>query len=69
MTHFGPLHLRLHANKYHPSTIATHVNDLYEILKENYKPACIILSDGGVDFSPKSVINSLIYYRLFMELD
>ena len=45
--HSGPLHLRLHANKYHPSTNTTGINDLYKILKENHKPSCIILSHGG----------------------
>ena len=30
---------------------------------------CIILSDRGVDFSPKNIMNSLFYYRLFKELD
>ena len=69
MPHFAPLHLCLRVNKCHPSTIATHVNDLYKILKESHKPAYIILSDGGVNFSPKNVINSLFYYRLFKEIN
>ena len=68
--HSGPVHLRLRANKYHPSTTATHANDLYEILKEESKEAAyIILCDGGADFSPKNVVNRLFYYRLFKELN
>ena len=69
MPHFASLHLCLHANKCHPSTIATRVNDLYKILKESHKPACVILSDGGVNFLPKNVINSLFQYRLFKEIN
>ena len=57
------------ANKYHPSTIATHVNDLCKILIEESKTACIILSDSGADLSPKNVANSLLYYLLFKELN
>ena len=57
--HSGLGHLHIRANKYHPSIIATHVNDLYEMLKEESKTACIILPSGGADFSPKNVVNSL----------
>ena len=32
--HTGPVSLHLRATKYHPSTIATHVNNLHNILKE-----------------------------------
>ena len=41
-----------------PSTIATHVNDLHNILKEEKKAAYIILSDGGPDYSPSNLVNS-----------
>ena len=30
---------------------------------------CIILSDGGPDYSPSNVLNSLFYFRLFQELN
>ena len=67
--HTGPVSLHLRATKYHPSTIATHINNLHNILKEGKKAACIILSDGGPDYSPSNVVNSLFYFRLFQELN
>ena len=67
--HTGPVSLHLRATKYHPSTIATHVNDLHKILKEEKKAACIILSDCGPDYSPSNVVNSLFYFRLLQELN
>ena len=67
--HTGPVSLHLRATKYHPSTIATHVNDLSNILKGDKKAACIILSDGGPDYSPSNVVNSLFYSRLFQKLN
>ena len=67
--HSGSVHLCLRANKYYPSTSATHLNGLYEILIEDSKTTCIISSDGGADFSLKNVVNSLFYYRLFKELN
>ena len=57
--HTGPVSLHLQATKYHPSTITTHVNDLDNILKEEKKAACIILSDGSPDYSPSNVVNNL----------
>ena len=57
--HSGHVKLRLRANKYHPSTIVTHVNDLFQILNEEGKPACMI-SDGGPDYSLSNVANSLL---------
>ena len=69
MVHSGPIHLRLRTNKYNPSTIATHTHDLYEILKEDDKPGCMIIADGGPDYSPKNFVNSLFYFRLFKALN
>ena len=65
--HTGPVSLHLRATKYHPSTIATDVNDLHNILKEEKKAACIILSDSGPDYSPSNVVNTLFYFRLFQD--
>lgn len=65
LPHSGLVHLCLRANKYHPSTIATHVNDLYEISKEESKAACIILSDGGADFSPRKCCEQPILLPTF----
>ena len=67
--HTGPVSLHLRATKYHPSTIATHINNLHNILKEGKKAACLILSDGGPDYSPSNVVNSLFYFRLFQEMN
>ena len=67
--HTGPVSLHLRATKYHLSTITSHVNDLRNILKEKKKAACIILPDGGPDYSPSNVVNSLFYFRLFQELN
>ena len=61
--HTAPVSLRLRATKYHPSTIATHINNLHNILKEEKKTACIILSDGGPDYSPSNVVNNLFYFK------
>ena len=67
--HTGPISLHLRATNYHPSTIVTHINGLHKILKEEKKATCIILSDGGPDYSPSNIVNSLFYFRLFQELN
>ena len=66
--HSGHVPLKLRSSKYHGSSIVTHINDLYDILSHNNKPACIILSDGGPDYTPAGIVN-IFYYRLFKELD
>ena len=67
--HPDSITLRLISTKYHGSSIAIHVNDLFHILSENKKPAVMILADGGPDYAPASVVNILFYYRLFKELN
>ena len=67
--HTDPVSLHLRATKYHPSTIASHINDLHNILKEERKAACIILSDGDPDYSPSNVVTSLFCLRLFQDLN
>ena len=67
--HSGSIHLRLRSTEYHGSSIATHVNDLYNIISKNQKPALMILADGGPDYTPAGVVNILFYYRLFKELN
>ena len=60
LSHAVPSATKYHqqpATKYHRSTIATHVNDLHNILKEEKKAAYIILSDGGPDYSPLNLVN------------
>ena len=63
--HSGSITLRLRSTKYHRSSIAIHVNDLFHILNQNKKPAFMILADEGPDYTPASVVNILFYYRLF----
>ena len=66
----GQVQLHLRANKYHHSSIATHVTDLYNILKDqNGNSSVMVLADGGPDFTPASMVNTLYYYRLYKKLD
>ena len=67
----GPVHLMIRSQKYNSTTAATHVTDLYNILehhKEN-KSIYMFLADGGPDFNPSHLANSLFYYRLFKKCD
>ena len=65
----GPVHLSLRANKFHSSTIATHVTDLYKIYSSSQFTSAMILADGGPDYSPANIINVLFYFRLFKALN
>lgn len=67
----GPTHLKIRSHKYNSTTAATHVTDLYNILKpcEDEKSIFMFLADGGPDFNPSHIANSLFYYRLFKKLD
>ena len=47
----------------------THVDYLHNILKEEKKAACIILSDDGPNYSPSNIVSSLFYFRLSQELN
>ena len=57
----GPVAARARAQKFNPTSVATHVTDLYPLLKnqvENNKTnGFMVLSDGGPDFNPSSVLN------------
>ena len=57
----GRGHLLLRSSKYHSISIATHVIELYSILKTK--------EDGGPDFSPEHVLNFVYYFRLFVKLN
>ena len=50
-----------------------HVTDLLQILKPHIElhgtSSFMLLSDGGPDFTPNSVLNSIFFFRLFKELD
>ena len=65
----GLAFLSLRAIKYHSSSIASHVTDLYQILVVKDKSSAVIISDGGPDYSPTHCVNSLFYYRLFKRLN
>ena len=53
----GSIDLRLRSTKYHGSSIATHVNDLCNIISKNQTPALMIHADGGPDYAPAVVVN------------
>ena len=59
------------SSKYNSTTVTTYVIDLFQILKEvkHEKSIFMFLSDGGHDFNPSHLSNSLFYYRLFKALD
>ena len=67
----GPVHLMIRSHKYNSTTAASHVTDLYNILKhhKDNKSIYMFLADGGPDFNPSHLANSLFYYRLFKKLD
>jgi hypothetical protein len=65
----GNVSIRMRATKFHSSTIATHISDLYDILSGCPKTSCMLLSDGGPDYTPASIVNILFYFRLFKELN
>ena len=37
-------------------------------IEKNKKSGFMVLSDGGPDFNPSSVLNELYFYRLFKKL-
>ena len=67
--HSGPSHVFLCAQRFHSTTVATHVTDLLQILKPQIElhgtSSFMVLSDGGPDFTPNSVINSIFFFCLF----
>ena len=67
----GPTRLMIRSHKYNSTTAATHVTDLYNILEpcKDEKSIYMFLADGGPDFNPSHIANSLFYYRLFKKLD
>ena len=67
----GDAYVKLRSSKYNPTTIATHVTDLYGILKPfvDEKSVYMFLADGGPDFNPSHLANELFYYRLFKLLN
>ena len=67
----GPTRLMIRSHKYNSTTVATHVTDLYNILKpcKDEKSIYMFLANEGPDFNPSHIANSLFYYRLFKKLD
>ena len=71
--HSGPLFVKIRAQKFHSTNIVTHITDIYNILQadpQKYnKPVLMLMSDGGPDFNPLSLLNELYLYRLFKKID
>ena len=67
----GEANVVIRSHKYNATSIATHVTNLYEMLKpiKETKSVFMFLSDGGPDFNPAHIANELFYYRLFKELN
>ena len=67
--HSAPSYVFLRAQRFHPTTVATHVTDLLQILKPHTElhgtSSFMLLSDGGPDFTPSSVLNSIFFFCLF----
>ena len=63
----------LRAQSFHPTTVATYVTNLLQILKPHIKlhgtSSFMLLSDGGPDFTPIFVLNSIFFFHLFKELN
>ena len=70
--HTGPAFLYVRSSKYNHSSMSTHITDLHEVLKTDMENSShnsfVLLSDGGPDFSPSSVLNHLFLFRLFKVL-
>ena len=68
----GPASLKLRSTKYDPSTVVTHITDIHKLLQshmtENERSSFMLLSDGGPDFNPSSVLNQIHFYCLFKVL-
>ena len=54
------------------TTIVTHITDLYNFIKSNPdysdKSGLMLISDGGPDFNPMSLLNEVFLFRLFRSL-
>ena len=70
--HTGPAFLYVRSSKYNHSSMSTHITDLHEVSKTDMENSShnsfVLLSDGGPDFSPSSVLNHLFLFRLFKVL-
>ena len=68
----GPSVIKVRAQPFQRSTAQTHIVDLYEIISKIKEESNIntiaIMLDGGPDFNPGSLINTLYFYRLFVSL-
>ena len=69
----GPASLYVRSSRYNHSYIATHVTDTHAILCPHMEVASrnsfILVSDGGPDLNPASVLNQIYLYRLFKILE
>lgn len=60
------------AQKFHPSTVKTHVNDIYPLLKslkEQGQSVVVLTVDGGPDWNVSFLANALFFYRLWRKLE
>ena len=64
--------IKVRAQPFQRSTAQMHIVDLYEIISKIKEESNIntiaIMLDGGPDFNPGSLINTLYFYRLFVSL-
>ena len=67
--HTGPSSLFIRAQKFDSTSIATHVNDIINMLSADNirgkKTILFIMSDNDPDFNPVSLLNSFFLYRMF----
>ena len=68
----GPSHVYIRSSKYNGITAVSHITDIHKIICADKmlknKSVLMIMADGGPDFTPISVLNSLYFYRLFKTL-
>jgi hypothetical protein len=64
--------LVVRAQKFHPSTVETHVNDIYPLLKslkEQGQSVVVLTVDGSPDWNVSFLANALFFYRLWRKLE
>ena len=69
----GPSYCFLRAQVFNSTTAVTHTTDLYNIIVNDdlllRKPVLMLLSDNGPDFNPKSLLDTIYFYRYFKKLN
>ena len=70
--HTGSTLVVVRAQRFHHSTVETHVNDIYPILKplkEQGRSVVVFSVDGGPDWNVSFLANTLFFYRLWRQLE